>query len=270
MEKHNLSRLIGAPPGYVGYEEGGQLTEKIRRRPYSVVLLDEIEKAHPDIFNTLLQVMEEGRLTDSFGRNIDFRNVILIMTTNVGAHAIKNESHFGLPGAGEDQSYEAMKERVQDEMNKAFRPEFLNRLSEMPIIFRHLTAKDMETVIDFELSKIKTRLAERGFDLVVTDDAKEFLIANGTDEDFGARPLRRALENYIENPLADELLQGNFQGKNKIIVDGVRSEKGKKKVKQLKFDSDWIEPPAPAPSEDEAVGVGAGDDNGSDDSNSDE
>ena len=271
MEKHNLSRLIGAPPGYVGYEEGGQLTEKIRRRPYSVVLLDEIEKAHPDIFNTLLQVMEEGRLTDSFGRNIDFRNVILIMTTNVGAHAIKNESAFGLPGAGDDQSYEAMKERVQDEMNKAFRPEFLNRLSEMPIIFRHLTKDDMHTVIDFELSKITNRLADRGFELIVTPDAKEFLIENGTDEDFGARPLRRALENYIENPMADELLQGNFQGKNKIIVDGVRSEKGKKKVKRLKFDSEWVEPPAPAKTEeDEAVGVGADGDSKSDDSGSDE
>ena len=271
MEKHNLSRLIGAPPGYVGYEEGGQLTEKIRRRPYSVVLLDEIEKAHPDIFNTLLQVMEEGRLTDSFGRNIDFRNVILIMTTNVGAHAIKNESAFGLPGAGDDQSYEAMKERVQDEMNKAFRPEFLNRLSEMPIIFRHLTKDDMHTVIDFELSKITDRLKDRGFELIVTPDAKEFLIENGTDEDFGARPLRRALENYIENPMADELLQGNFQGKNKIIVDGVRSEKGKKKVKRLKFDAEWVEPPKPAKTEeDEAVGVGADGDAKSDDSSSDE
>ena len=270
MEKHNLSRLIGAPPGYVGYEEGGQLTEKIRRRPYSVVLLDEIEKAHPDIFNTLLQVMEEGRLTDSFGRNIDFRNVILIMTTNVGAHAIKNESAFGLPGAGDDQSCEAMKERVQDEMNKAFRPEFLNRLSEMPIIFRHLTKDDMQTVIDFELSKITDRLAERGFELVVTEDAKEFLIEHGTDEDFGARPLRRALENYVENPMADELLKGNFQGKNKIVVDGVRSEKGKKKVKRLNFEGEWVEPPAVAstPSEDEAVGVGA--DSDSDDSSSDE
>ena len=268
MEKHNLSRLIGAPPGYVGYEEGGQLTEKIRRRPYSVVLLDEIEKAHPDIFNTLLQVMEEGRLTDSFGRNIDFRNVILIMTTNVGAHAIKNESAFGLPGAGDDQSYEAMKERVQDEMNKAFRPEFLNRLTEMPIIFRHLTKDDMQTVIDFELSKITARLAERGFELIVTEDAKEFLIEHGTDEDFGARPLRRALENYVENPMADELLKGNFQGKNKIVVDGVRSEKGKKKVKRLSFEGEWVEPPAVAPSEDEAVSVGAKSD--SDDSSSDE
>ncbi|MGI9516290.1 MAG: AAA family ATPase, partial [Pirellulaceae bacterium] len=170
MEKHNLSRLIGAPPGYVGYEEGGQLTEKIRRRPYAVVLLDEIEKAHPDIFNMLLQVMEEGRLTDSFGRNIDFRNVILIMTTNVGAHAIKNESAFGLPGAGEDASFESMKTRVFDEINRAFRPEFLNRLSEEPIIFRHLEKKDLKLVIELEVTKIRNRLAERGYQLVLSNE----------------------------------------------------------------------------------------------------
>ena len=163
-----------------------------------------------------------------------------------------------------------MRERVQDEMNKACRPQFLNRLSEMPIIFRHLTKDDMQTVIDFELSKITDRLAERGFELVVTEDAKEFLIEHGTDEDFGARPLRRALENYVENPMADELLNGNFQGMNKIVVDGVRSEKGKKKVKRLNFEGEWVEPPAaaPAPSEDEAVSVGA--DSDSDDSSSDE
>jgi ATP-dependent Clp protease ATP-binding subunit ClpC len=268
MEKHNLSRLIGAPPGYVGYEEGGQLTEKIRRRPYSVVLLDEIEKAHPDIFNMLLQVMEEGRLTDSFGRNIDFRNVILIMTTNVGAHAIKNESAFGLPGAGDDQSFEAMKERVYDEINKAFRPEFLNRLSELPIIFRHLEKKDLKVVIDFELSKIRHRLSERGFDLELTEDAKEFLIKKGTDLEYGARPLRRALENYIEDPLSEELLQGSFTGKNKLIVDGVKDDNGK--IKQLKFDSDFIPPAEEEPKQEEAVGVGAGEGNDSDDDSSDE
>ena len=269
MEKHNLSRLIGAPPGYVGYEEGGQLTEKIRRRPYAVVLLDEIEKAHPDIFNTLLQVMEEGRLTDSFGRNIDFRNVILIMTTNVGAHAIKNESAFGLPGAGDDQSFEAMKERVYDEINKAFRPEFLNRLSEMPIIFRHLDKEDLKQVVDFELGKITERLAERGYELVLTSDAKEYLIKKGTDLDYGARPLRRALENYVEDPLSEELLQGTFQGKNKIVVDGVRDDGGK--IKSLKFEGEWVEPPVEetAAEDDEAVGVGASDDD-SDDSTSDE
>ncbi len=263
MEKHNLSRLIGAPPGYVGYEEGGQLTEKIRRRPYAVVLLDEIEKAHPDIFNMLLQVMEEGRLTDSFGRNVDFRNVILIMTTNVGAHAIKNESSFGLPGAGDDASFENMKERVYDEINKAFRPEFLNRLSEEPVIFRHLEKKDLKLVIDMELKKIVGRLAERGYALELTQDAKEFLIKKGTNLDYGARPLRRALENYVEDPLSEELLQGTFQGKNKILVDAIRNEDGK--IRSLKFDGVYIEPPAkpdPEPEQEPPVGVGAGEDSG--------
>jgi ATP-dependent Clp protease ATP-binding subunit ClpC len=234
MEKHNLSRLIGAPPGYVGYEEGGQLTEKIRRRPYAVVLLDEIEKAHPDIYNMLLQVMEEGRLTDSFGRNIDFRNVILIMTTNVGAHSIKNESQFGLPGAGEDASFESMKSRVFDEIQRAFRPEFLNRLSDEPIIFRHLEKKDLKQVIDLELSKIRERLMERGYELELTSDAKEFLIKKGTNLDYGARPLRRALENYVEDPLSEELLRDSFAGKNKIMIDVARNEEGK--MKHLKFE----------------------------------
>ena len=256
MEKHNLSRLIGAPPGYVGYEEGGQLTEKIRRRPYAVVLLDEIEKAHPDIFNMLLQVMEEGRLTDSFGRNVDFRNVILIMTTNVGAHAIKNESAFGLPGAGEDASFESMKARVFDEINRAFRPEFLNRLSDEPIIFRHLEKKDLKLVIELEVKKIRNRLAERGYALELSNDAKEFLIKKGTNLDFGARPLRRALENYVEDPLAEELLNGNFQGMNSISVDVQRDDDGK--IKHLKFNGTYVEPPAPEEPE-EPVGVAAGD-----------
>ena len=264
MEKHNLSRLIGAPPGYVGYEEGGQLTEKIRRRPYSVVLLDEIEKAHPDIFNMLLQVMEEGRLTDSFGRNIDFRNVILIMTTNVGAHQIKNEQSFGLPGAGDDQSFENMKERVFGEIEKAFRPEFLNRLSEEPVIFRHLEKADLKIVIDFELAKIKERLAERGFDLQLTNEAKEFLIKKGTNLDYGARPLRRALENFVEDPLSEELLQGHFEGKNKIVVDGVRNDAGK--IKSLNFESEYVAPPEPPAEPEETVGVGAGEEDGSGDS----
>ena len=257
MEKHNLSRLIGAPPGYVGYEEGGQLTEKIRRRPYSVVLLDEIEKAHPDIFNMLLQVMEEGRLTDSFGRNVDFRNVILIMTTNVGAHAIKNEASFGLPGAGDDQTFEGMKERVYDEINRAFRPEFLNRLSEEPVIFRHLEKKDLKIVIDFELAKIRERLQERGYLLELTQEAKEYLIKKGTNLDYGARPLRRALENYVEDPLSEELLQGTFVGKNKIVVNAVRDDAGK--IRSLKFEAEFVEPEVkPDEGEQEAVGVAAG------------
>ncbi len=248
MEKHNLSRLIGAPPGYVGYEEGGQLTEKIRRRPYAVVLLDEIEKAHPDIFNMLLQVMEEGRLTDSFGRNIDFRNVILIMTTNVGAHAIKNEANFGLPGAGDDATFEGMKERVYDEIQKAFRPEFLNRLSNEPVIFRHLEKKDLKLVVDLELSKIRGRLKERGYTLELSGEAKEYLIKKGTNLDYGARPLRRALENFVEDPLSEELLKGTFAGKNKIVVNVVRDDEGK--IRSLRFDSEFVEP------DDESTGKG--------------
>ena len=218
MEKHNVSRLIGAPPGYVGFEEGGQLTEKIRRRPYAVVLLDEIEKAHPDVFNMLLQVMEEGRLTDSFGRNVDFRNTILIMTTNAGAEAIKNEAAFGFQKPDDDASYEGMKGRVNERIEKVFRPEFLNRLDDV-IVFHHLTIDDLKKVIDIELEKVRERLLERGLKLELTDEAKQFLIKKGSDTDFGARPLRRALENYIEDPVSEELLKGEFQGKDTIQVD---------------------------------------------------
>ncbi|MEI6240238.1 MAG: ATP-dependent Clp protease ATP-binding subunit [Planctomycetia bacterium] len=218
MEKHNVSRLIGAPPGYVGFEEGGQLTEKIRRRPYAVVLLDEIEKAHPDVFNMLLQVMEEGRLTDSFGRNVDFRNTIIIMTTNAGAEAIKNEAAFGFQKPDDDASYEGMKGRVNERIEKVFRPEFLNRLDDV-IVFHHLTVDDLKKVIDIELAKVRERLGERGLKLELTDEAKQFLIKKGSDTDFGARPLRRALENFIEDPVSEELLKGEFEGKDTIQVD---------------------------------------------------
>ena len=228
MEKHNVSRLIGAPPGYVGFEEGGQLTEKIRRRPYAVVLLDEIEKAHPDVFNMLLQVMEEGRLTDSFGRNVDFRNTILIMTTNAGAEAIKNESAFGFQAPDTDASYDSMKGRVNERIEKVFRPEFLNRLDDV-IVFHHLTVDDLKKVIDIELAKVRERLAERGLKLELTDEAKQFLIKKGSDTDFGARPLRRALENYIEDPVSEELLKGEFEGKDTIQVDCVEVA-GKKQL----------------------------------------
>jgi ATP-dependent Clp protease ATP-binding subunit ClpC len=232
MEKHNVSRLIGAPPGYVGYEEGGQLTEKIRRRPYAVVLLDEIEKAHPDIFNMLLQVMEEGRLTDSFGRNVDFRNTILILTTNAGAEAIKNESAFGFQKPDADASYESMKARVMDQIERVFRPEFLNRLDDT-IIFRHLNKEDLKKVIDFELSKVRERLKERGFDLILSDEAKEFIIKQGSNLDYGARPLRRAIEQRIEDPLAEELLRGTFEGQNTLLVDVFKDAEGK--VTRLDF-----------------------------------
>ena len=240
MEKHNVSRLIGAPPGYVGYEEGGQLTEKIRRRPYSVVLLDEIEKAHPDVFNMLLQVMEEGRLTDSFGRNVDFRNAVLIMTTNAGAEAIKNESAFGFQKPDEDASYENMKLRVNERIEKVFRPEFLNRLDDT-IIFRHLTDEDLKGVIDLELGKVRERLEERGHTLELTDEAKEFLIKKGSNLDYGARPLRRAIENHIEDPLSEELLKGEFQGKDRIVVDVVKPKEGK--TRRLSFIGEVIETP---------------------------
>lgn len=235
MEKHNVSRLIGAPPGFVGYEEGGQLTEKIRRRPYAVVLFDEIEKAHPDVFNTLLQVMEEGRLTDSFGRNVDFRNTILIMTTNAGAEAIKNESAFGFQRPEDDASYESMKSRVMDQIQRVFRPEFLNRLDDT-IIFRHLTKEDLKLVIDFELVKVRERLSDRGFALELTDAAKEFLIRRGSDLDYGARPLRRAIEQRIEDPLAEELLRGTFEGKNTLVVDVIKNDEGK--VVRLDFSAE--------------------------------
>ena len=239
MEKHNVSRLIGAPPGYVGYEEGGQLTEKIRRRPYAVVLLDEIEKAHPDVFNMLLQVMEEGRLTDSFGRNVDFRNVILIMTTNAGAEAIKNESAFGFQAPDNDSSYESMKLRVNEQIERVFRPEFLNRLDDT-IIFRHLTLNDLTQVVDLELAKVRKRLSERGLQLELTDDAKQFLIKQGSNLDFGARPLRRAIENRVEDPLSEELLQGTFEGKNLILVDAIWDD-NHEQIVRLDFNGQEVE-----------------------------
>ena len=218
MEKHNVSRLIGAPPGYVGYEEGGQLTEQIRRRPYAVVLLDEIEKAHPEVFNMLLQLMEEGRLTDSFGRSVDFRNTIVIMTTNAGAEAIKNESAFGFAKPDDDANYDNMKGRVQDEIEKVFRPEFINRVNDV-IIFRHLNHEDLKGVIDLELKKVRDRLSEKGLTLDLTNEAKEFLIKKGSNTDYGARPLRRAIESFVEDPLAEELLKGEFAGKDTIKVE---------------------------------------------------
>jgi ATP-dependent Clp protease ATP-binding subunit ClpC len=239
MEKHNVSRLIGAPPGYVGFEEGGQLTEKIRRRPYAVVLLDEIEKAHPDVFNMLLQVMEEGRLTDSFGRHVDFRNVILIMTTNAGAEAIKNESAFGFATPEGDASYESMKARVMDRIEKVFRPEFLNRVDDA-IIFRHLTVEDLKRVVDLELSKVRERLEERGLRLQLTDEAKQFVIEKGSNTDYGARPLRRAIENYVEDPLSEHLLAGDFSGKDMILVTVAKDDAGK--VKHLCFEGVVGEP----------------------------
>jgi ATP-dependent Clp protease ATP-binding subunit ClpC len=231
MEKHNVSRLIGAPPGYVGYEEGGQLTEKIRRRPYAVVLLDEIEKAHPDVYNMLLQIMEEGRLTDSFGRNVDFKNTIIIMTTNAGAEVTSSSNIFGFDrGRDEAGSYEQMKERLKVAIEKYFRPEFLNRLDDV-IVFHSLNKQDLKTIVDIELGKIRGRMADRGLELILTDEAKDHLIAKGYNPDYGARPLRRAIENMIENPLSEEILRGSFTGKNTIVVE----VEGEDETKRLKF-----------------------------------
>ncbi len=218
MEKHNVSRLVGAPPGYVGYEEGGQLTERIRRRPYAVLLLDEIEKAHPDVYNILLQIMDEGRLTDSFGRSIDFKNVILIMTSNIGAELIKNSGGFGFGKKTTEASYEKMKDMLQKEVERHFRPEFLNRVDDV-IVFKSLTRKDLQTIVDYELAKVFKRLTERGFKLELTEQAKEFLIDKGYNPEFGARPLRRAIEHYLEDPLSEAVLRGEFKGKSWIKVD---------------------------------------------------
>ncbi len=217
-EKFNVSRLVGAPPGYVGYEEGGQLTEKIRRRPYSVVLLDEIEKAHPDIFNILLQVMEDGHLTDSFGRKVDFRNVILIMTSNVGASLIHKQGDLGFKPAGDDLKFEELKGKLVDEAKRFFRPEFLNRVDDM-IVFHPLNRENLEQIINLELNDVVKRLNEQELDLTFSKKAVQFLIDKGYDPVYGARPLKRTIQKYIENVLSEELLLGTFKAGDKIKAD---------------------------------------------------
>jgi ATP-dependent Clp protease ATP-binding subunit ClpC len=241
MEKHNVSRLIGAPPGYVGYEEGGQLTERIRRRPYSVLLLDEVEKGHPDVFNMLLQIMEEGRLTDSFGRHVDFRNVVMIMTSNIGADLIKGGVQpFGLRGAGkgtqDEQSYEKMKDTLMKEIERYFRPEFIGRLDDV-IVFRPLSRENLEAIVEFELKKITKRLVDHGLNIELTKEAKDFLIDKGTNTDFGARPLRRAIEQHVEDPLSEEILRGNLKGKDMIRITVRQQGEGDTAVKHLYFDA---------------------------------
>ena len=245
MEKHNVSRLIGAPPGYVGYEEGGQLTERIRRRPYSVVLLDEVEKAHPDVFNMLLQIMEEGHLTDSFGRRVDFRNVVMIMTSNIGAELIKGGVQpFGLQGRGkgdkDQQSYEKMKDTLMKEIERYFRPEFIGRLDDV-IVFRPLGREHLEKIVELELNKVTKRLTDHGLKIDLTQEAKEFLIEKGTNTDFGARPLRRAIEQHVEDPLSEEILRGSFKGKDLIRIS-VKTEADN--TKHLYFDA-MVEKDAP-------------------------
>ncbi len=242
MEKHNASRLVGAPPGYVGYEEGGHLTEKVRRRPYSVVLLDEIEKAHPDIFNMLLQVMEEGRLTDSFGRQIDFRNTILIMTSNIGANLIKNSSGLGFKRKGEEHDYGKMKDLVMAEVERHFRPEFLNRVDEI-VVFNQLVKKDLDRIIEIELDKVRLRLRERNLSFQLTQEALDFLVEKGYHPDYGARPLRRAIEHELEDPLAEEVLRGTFNAGSHLLI-GFDAEEKKLTFKNVErpAEYEWREP----------------------------
>ena len=215
MEKHAVSRMIGSPPGYVGFEEGGQLTETVRRKPYSVILFDEIEKAHPDVVQILLQILEDGRLTDSLGRKVDFRNTILIMTSNVGAQILQRNVSMGFSVGDAENDFENIKDKITDETKKVFKPEFLNRLTEM-VIFRPLGKDSMSQIVELELAKVADRLRDRKLKLEVSDEAKKFLIENGYDEKLGARPLRRAVEKYIEDNLAEALLAGNVK-KSKLI-----------------------------------------------------
>lgn len=217
-EKFNVSRLVGAPPGYVGYEEGGQLTEKVRRRPYSVVLLDEVEKAHPDVFNILLQLMEEGRLTDSFGRKVDFRNTIVIMTSNVGVDLIRKQGDLGFQPQKEEMNYDRLKQKLMDETKRIFRPEFLNRVDDI-IVFHPLSRQDLEQIINIELKEVKDRLRDKKMEIQLSDEVLKFLIDQGYDPVFGARPLKRTIQRYIENVLAEEILEGKFHEGDKIRAE---------------------------------------------------
>ncbi len=217
MEKFNVSRLIGSPPGYVGYEEGGQLTEKVRRNPYSVVLFDEVEKAHPDVWNILLQILEEGKLTDNVGRVVNFRNTIILMTSNVGSDTIKRQSTLGFSPITDEASYEKMRERIMDESKRTFRPEFLNRLDDV-IVFRSFTRPDLIQILGLEIEKVLQRLRHKNIKVELDEKAKEFLVEKGYNPDFGARPMRRAVERYLEDPLAEEILKGGLHENEPILV----------------------------------------------------
>ncbi|HOX00746.1 MAG TPA: ATP-dependent Clp protease ATP-binding subunit [Candidatus Paceibacterota bacterium] len=217
MEKFTVSRLVGSPPGYVGYEEGGQLTEQVRRKPYCVVLFDEVEKAHPDVWNILLQILEEGKLTDSMGRSVDFRNTIILLTSNVGAEGIRKQTTIGFTSASEEASYEKMKEKLLEDAKRTFKPEFLNRLDDV-IVFRSLTRDDLVRILDLEVAKLSERLKARSLRLELDPAARDFLIQKGYDPAYGARPMRRAVEQYLEDPLAEELLQGHLQPRLPVQV----------------------------------------------------
>ena len=226
MEKHTVSRLVGSPPGYVGYEEGGQLTEAVRRKPFSVVLFDEIEKAHPDVFNTLLQILEEGRLTDSQGRSVDFRNTVLIMTSNLGTQDLRKAT-LGFAKSDEAVTYERMKEKVNDALKVHFRPEFLNRIDET-IVFHELSRDEVTQIVDLMIARTVEQLEGQGIGLELTMDAKHFLADKGYDPSMGARPLRRAIQREVEDVLSEKLLYKEFRAGQIIVVDVEADESGAK------------------------------------------
>ncbi len=261
MEKHAVSRLVGSPPGYIGYDEGGQLTEAVRRKPYSVLLLDEIEKAHPDVFNILLQILEDGRLTDAQGRTVDFRNAIVIMTSNIGASEIAKNTSIGFTVADETgMSYDDMKNRIMSDLKKVFRPEFLNRIDEV-IVFHKLSKDEVKEIVDLMISRVQVQVAEHELQLELTEAAKDLLVDKGWDPSMGARPLRRAIQRYIEDPLADEVLkQGDMVPGSTVMVD--RDSEGDDEDRPLNLSI--VKPRKPrkkaepkAKPEPEAVGVGA-------------
>jgi ATP-dependent Clp protease ATP-binding subunit ClpC len=225
MEKFTASRLIGSPPGYVGYEEGGQLSEAVRRRPYSVVLFDEIEKAHPDVMHLLLQILEDGKITDSLGRKIDFRNTIIIMTSNVGAEILRRQTTMGFAATKPlcEHEFEAMRDRLLEEAKKVFKPEFINRLDDI-IVFHQLTKADLMQIVELEVAKVLRRVKAKEVHIELEQSAKEFLIEKGYDPQYGARPMRRAVERYLEDPFAEELLRGNVKGGDVVHV-GVNNGK---------------------------------------------
>jgi ATP-dependent Clp protease ATP-binding subunit ClpC len=218
MEKHAVSRLVGSPPGYIGYDEGGQLTEAVRRKPYSVVLFDEIEKAHPDVFNILLQILEDGKLTDAQGRKVDFRNVIVIMTSNIGSASISKNVALGFNLSDEQGlSYEDMKTRVMGDLKKVFRPELLNRIDEI-IVFPKLTREEILTIVELMLNRLRVQMAEHEVTIELTEEAKDLLVEKGYDPTMGARPLRRAIQRFIEDPLADFVLGRSLEPGSTILV----------------------------------------------------
>jgi ATP-dependent Clp protease ATP-binding subunit ClpC len=241
MEKHTVSRLIGSPPGYVGYEEGGQLTEAVRRKPFSVVLFDEIEKAHPDVFNTLLQILEDGHLTDSQGHKVDFKNTIIIMTSNLGTRDMQKGPGIGFAAsANEEVTYERMRDRVTEELKKSFRPEFLNRIDEV-IVFRSLTQDDVKNIVDLMMTRVRDQLKAKDIDIELTDQAKTLLASQGFDASLGARPLRRTIQRLVEDPLSEKLLWKEFRAGQTIIVDALDGE--------IVFDGGSIVPPEIPPVE---------------------